>query len=70
MWEGVTRDRSTLQGITPQEYEERAISNVPLGRATVPEEVAGLAAFLLSDEAAYITGQVILQDGGYTLKVS
>jgi NAD(P)-dependent dehydrogenase (short-subunit alcohol dehydrogenase family) len=70
MWEGVTRDRSTLQGITPQEYEKRAISNVPLGRATVPEEIAGLAAFLLSDEAAYITGQVILQDGGYSLKVA
>ena len=39
-------------------------SAVPLGRAGQPEEVACLIAFLLSDEASYITGTCISIDGG------
>jgi len=70
MWERVVRDRAALQGISGREYEETTLRNVPLGRAAAPDEIAALAAFLLSDEAAYITGQVILQDGGYSLRVA
>jgi glucose 1-dehydrogenase len=37
---------------------------VPLGRAAAPEEMASVAAFLLSDEASYITGHTLVADGG------
>lgn len=40
---------------------------VPLGRIATPEDVAGLVAFLASDEASYITGQAISYTGGMTL---
>jgi len=39
---------------------------IPLGRHAWPEEVAGLFAYLASDEAAYFTGSVIVMDGGET----
>jgi len=40
------------------------LANIPLGRLGTPEDVAGLAAFLASDEAAYITGSTYVIDGG------
>ena len=51
---------------TPQ--ERIAARNTPLGRAGTPREVADLIAFLASDEAAYITGQVFVIDGGNALQ--
>ena len=41
-------------------------SRIPLGRRVTPEEIAGLFAYLASDEAAYFTGSVIVMDGGET----
>jgi len=41
--------------------------HIPLGRAGEAEEMAAAAAFLASDEAAYITGQTLYVDGGLTL---
>jgi glucose 1-dehydrogenase len=40
------------------------LRNIPLGRLGTPEEVAGLAAYLSSEEAAYITGSTYVIDGG------
>ena len=45
----------------------KALEGVPLGRLGLPAEVAATIEFLLSEEAAYITGQLIHIDGGLTL---
>jgi NAD(P)-dependent dehydrogenase (short-subunit alcohol dehydrogenase family) len=50
---------------TPQMLVE-VNSRIPLGRHATPEELAGLFAYLASDEAAYFTGSVIVMDGGET----
>jgi 3-oxoacyl-[acyl-carrier protein] reductase len=46
------------------ELQEQMRSQIPLGRFGRPEDVAELVAFLASDRAAYITGQVIHLNGG------
>jgi len=52
------------------EYSEAMLEavnqKIPLGRHATPEEIAGLFAFLASDDAAYLTGQVYVIDGGET----
>lgn len=50
-----------------QETLESALKLVPLGRKGKPEEIAFAAAFLASDQAAYITGQVLGVDGGMAM---
>jgi len=45
---------------------EAVNQKIPLGRHAQPEEVAALFAFLASDDAAYLTGQVYVIDGGET----
>jgi len=47
--------------------EEEVAAGYPLKRLGVPEDVSGLTAFLLSEEAAWITGQVLTIDGGLSL---
>jgi 3-oxoacyl-[acyl-carrier protein] reductase len=59
-------DTEILDGMTP-EILEAALKMVPLGRKGKPEEIAYAAAFLASDEAAYITGQVLGIDGGMAM---
>ena len=46
---------------------EKFLSNIPMGRYGEPEEAAALALYLGSDDAGYITGQTIMEDGGFSL---
>jgi 3-oxoacyl-[acyl-carrier protein] reductase len=76
------RDNITVNGVEPgmtltpgikQEFtaerREKMAATVPLNRFGTPEEVAAAMSFLASDEAAYVTGQTLVMDGGATLTV-
>ena len=51
----------------PEKAKEAMLSRIPLGDLGKPEDIANCALFLASDEARYITGQVIVCDGGMTM---
>jgi 3-oxoacyl-[acyl-carrier protein] reductase len=53
-----------MTGALPEKTREALIGRIPVGRLGVPADVAGAVCFLASDEAAYITGQVLAVNGG------
>ncbi len=53
-----------LTDVLPDELKQAMLDNTPLGRLGDPGDVAGAVRFLASDEAAFITGEVLLVDGG------
>ena len=62
----VRKDRPQSGSMTEAEWA-RALARVPLGRLATPDDIAAPIGFLLSPDAAYITGQVLHVDGGMTL---
>jgi len=55
---------TALTGVLPEEVTAAILTNTPLGRLGEPHDVAGAVRFLCSDEASFITGEVLLVDGG------
>lgn len=53
-----------MTGDLPESRVSEIVSGIPMGRAGTPEDIAGVAVFLASDAARYITGQVIHVNGG------
>jgi 3-oxoacyl-[acyl-carrier protein] reductase len=56
--------KTRLTDVIPEEGKALMLQNTPLGRLGDPEDVAGAVRFLCSDEASFITGEVLLVDGG------
>jgi acetoin reductase-like protein len=64
MWDEIDAAATSRSGEPPGSAKRAAEGEPPLGRAGRPEEVAAAVAYLASDEAAFVTGEAILIDGG------
>jgi D-sorbitol dehydrogenase (acceptor) len=64
MWDHVDALFSAAEGLPLREKKRRVGAAVPFGRFGTPDEVAGMAVFMASDDAAYITAQTYGVDGG------
>jgi len=56
--------KTQLTDVLPEDATKAMLDNTPLGRLGDPADVAGAVRFLCSDDASFITGEVLLVDGG------
>jgi meso-butanediol dehydrogenase/(S,S)-butanediol dehydrogenase/diacetyl reductase len=64
MWEGIDAAMARRRGTELGSEMTGMVAGIPLGRLETPDDVAGVVAFLASEDAGYITGQSIVVDGG------
>ena len=67
MQDAVQQQLAAIRGITVEEVVGSRMESVPLKRIATAAECAGVIRFLLSDEAGYLTGQAISNDGGFVM---
>jgi acetoin reductase-like protein len=66
MWAQIDAEWNELEGMPDGEAWRRRVAAIPMGRPEVPDDVAGMFAFLAGPDAAYITGQPFTVDGGFS----
>jgi NAD(P)-dependent dehydrogenase (short-subunit alcohol dehydrogenase family) len=64
---GTVETEMSRQSLSTEEGRAWQLARIPIGRIGKPEDIAGVVAFLCSSEADYITGHVLIADGGWTL---
>ncbi len=64
MWDEADREFARRLGVPRGEPRRRRIGQIPLGRPGTPEDVAAAVAYLVSDDAAYVTGECLHVSGG------
>jgi 2-hydroxycyclohexanecarboxyl-CoA dehydrogenase len=63
----VAQEKADAMGITFEQYKQQIYAMIPMGSEGTPEDIAGAVAFLASDDAAYVTGQVLSVNGGMVM---
>ena len=61
------QERDTVLHWSPEQVKEKIWAQIPMGGFGDPQDVAAAAAFFASEEAGYITGQVLMVDGGMAM---
>jgi NAD(P)-dependent dehydrogenase (short-subunit alcohol dehydrogenase family) len=67
MWASVAREQGALLNQSPEEFTQRQVRRIPLGRMERPEDVANVIGFLVSPRSDYMTGQALSVDGGLVM---
>jgi 3-oxoacyl-[acyl-carrier protein] reductase len=60
----MTRETASRLGVDFEEFVEEMVKNIPVGRSGWPEDVAATILYLASEEASFVSGQVLYMGGG------
>jgi NAD(P)-dependent dehydrogenase (short-subunit alcohol dehydrogenase family) len=61
-------DTEATRSVVPEAFKDQLVASMPLARMGQTEDIVGLCLFLLSDAAAWMTGQIINVDGGQIMR--